>query len=68
MVATEEIVVTGENFIERRIYLEPRQSDLAEIGERAYESGYGKGWKRGFVVALVLCGAAAICIWSAVQW
>jgi hypothetical protein len=50
MTTTEEIIVSGQDFIERRIFVCPEQEDIANMRERAYGSGYKRGWLRGFLV------------------
>ena len=47
MNATEEIIVSGENFIERRIILFPQEVDIDNLQARAYSRGYKCGWARG---------------------
>jgi len=66
MNATEEIIVSGENFIERRIILFPQQVDIDNLQARAYGQGYKCGWARGPVMGLAIVGVAALCIWLAV--
>ena len=67
MTTTEEIVVSGEDFIERRIFIHPRPLDLANVERRSYDRGYNRGWLGGFLLGLVVVGFAAICVWLAVQ-
>jgi hypothetical protein len=55
MTTTEEIIVSGENFIERRIMQFPQQVDIEDLQARAYGRGYKRGW----------IGVAAVCIWLA---
>lgn len=67
MTTTEEIIVSGEDFIERRIVLCPEQSDIAAMRQRAYGGGYKRGWLQGFVIGAVAIGAALLCIWLVLQ-
>jgi hypothetical protein len=66
MTATEEIIVSGENFIERRIILCPGQDDIQNLQGLAYNRGYKRGWTRGLVTGLTIVGFALICIWLTV--
>lgn len=63
MNATEEIIISGENFIERRIILFPQQGDIEDLQARAFGRGYKCGWTRGLVMGLAIVGVAALCIW-----
>ncbi len=65
MTTTEEIIVSGENFIERRIIQFPQEVDFESLQASAYGWGYKRGWVRGFVMALAIIGVAAVCIWLA---
>ena len=67
MTTTEEIVVLGEDFIERRIFVCP-QPDAEDSRDWAYARGYKCGWGRGFFVGIVFSGATALCIWLALCW
>jgi hypothetical protein len=49
MKTTQEIVVLGEDFIERRIILAPGQTEIALIQQAAYKCG----WRRGFFWGLI---------------
>jgi hypothetical protein len=40
MTTTEEIVVCGEDFIERRIFVCPGDEDIGNMQKLAYGSGY----------------------------
>ena len=62
MNATQEIVVSGENFIERRIFVFPQQEEIEDLQTWAYGRGYKRGWMRGLVMGLAIAGVAAICI------
>ena len=62
MTTTEEIVVSGKNFIERRIFVCPRPRDLEDLKDQAYACGYNYGWGSGLLAGLGLC-AAALFIW-----
>jgi len=64
---TEEIIVSGQDFIERRIFVCPEQEDLANMQERAYGSGYKRGWLQGFLVGALGVALAAFCLWLAMR-
>jgi hypothetical protein len=66
MNATEEIIISGENFIERRIILFPQKEDIEDLQTRAYSRGYTCGWTCGLVMGLAIVSVAALCIWLAV--
>jgi len=69
MNATEEIIVSGDNFIERRIILLlPQQYDIEDLQMRAYRAGYKRGWMNGLLTGIVVIGVAALCIWLAIRW
>lgn len=68
MTTSEEIVVCGDNFIERRIFISPQTGEVENLQHSAYTRGYNRGWARGFVMGLGLFGLAALCIWAVVQW
>jgi hypothetical protein len=65
MTTTEEIIVSGENFIERRIIQCPQQGDFESLQASAYGWGYRRGWLRGFVIGLAIIGVVEVCIWLA---
>jgi hypothetical protein len=65
MTTTEEIIVSGENFIERRIIQFPKQMDFESLQASAYGWGYKRGWVSGFVMGFAIIGGAAVCIWLA---
>lgn len=67
MTTTEEIIVSGENFVERRIILCPEQDDIQNLQEMAYSCGYKRGCKRGLLVGLAIIGFTALCVWLAIQ-
>lgn len=67
MNATEEIIISGENFIERRIILFPQQADINDLQARAFGRGYKHGWARGLVMGLAIVVVAVLCIWLAVS-
>lgn len=67
MSTTEEIIVIGENFIERRVILFPQQVDIGNLQARAYSRGYKRGWLYGLLMGLSVVGVAAICVWLATQ-
>lgn len=62
---TEEIIVSGEDFIERRILVLPEPEEIEDLEEHAYEEGYKSGWVRGLVVGLGVLVLAVACIWLA---
>ena len=66
MITTEEILVSGENFIERRIVQFPQQADIEDLQARAYKWGYTRGWVRGLLFGLIT-GVAVSCLWLAVR-
>jgi hypothetical protein len=66
MTTTEEIIVSGQDFIERRILVYPEQEDIFNIRDSAFGSGYKRGWQRGFLMGVVLVGVVVICVWLAV--
>jgi hypothetical protein len=68
MTTTEEIVVSGKNFIERRIFVLPEQEEMGDVQRLAYSNGHRRGWICGFLTGLGLCGAAVLCIWLALRW
>lgn len=65
MSRSEEIIVSGGNYIERRIILFPQQIDIDELETRAYGRGYKTGWLRGLLMGLATVGVAAACFWLA---
>ena len=68
MATTDEIVVSGKNFIERRIFVHPQLKEVEDLQNRAYTRGYKCGWVRGFLAGLGLFGATALCMWLALRW
>lgn len=52
MTATEEIVISGDGFIERRIVLSPEQDDIASVRQWAYGIDYKRGCALGFFLEL----------------
>lgn len=54
MTTTEEIVVSGEDFIERRIILWAGQDDINESKNVAYTNGYRRGCTFGFLMGVAL--------------
>jgi hypothetical protein len=66
-VTTDEIVVSGEDFIERRIFVFPEQEDIASLRALSFRSGYRRGWWRGFLIGVVVVFAAAFCVWLAIR-
>jgi hypothetical protein len=67
MTTTEEIIVSGENFIERRVFVYPQQGDVANLQHAAYSDGYSRGWLHGVLLALGAVGVIVLCIWLAAQ-
>ena len=67
MTTTEEIIVPGEDFIERGIFICPQQGDMDILEHRAYGRGYNRGWLRGFLMGVAVIGVVAFCVWLAVQ-
>lgn len=67
MTTAEEIVVSGENFIERRIFVQPEEKDIAAWRDGAYRYGYRRGWARGFVMGLALVAMAILSAWVIVH-
>jgi hypothetical protein len=65
---TEEIVVTGEDFVERRILVFPEDDEVNRLCESAFGRGYKNGWARGFVMAVAIMGAGMLCVWLALRW
>ncbi len=64
MTTGEEIVVSGDNFIERRIFV---QQDVPALRDSAYRYGYRRGWTRGFVMGLALFAIAILGAWVIVH-
>ena len=67
MTTTEEIIVSGQDFIERRIFVCPEQEDIANMQKRAYGSGYKLGMLRGFLLGVIGVAVAAFCVWLAMS-
>jgi hypothetical protein len=65
MTTSEEIVVSGEDFIERRIILFPGESDIADIQRAAYGHGYRRGWSYGFVIGTAFVAVLVLLLWFA---
>ena len=72
MTTTEEIVVCGDNFIERRIYLSPEpvelESEFETFRQSAFRYGYNRGWLHGFVVAFCIVSAIVLASLWVVRW
>ena len=68
MTSTEEIVVSGADFIERRIFICPEPGEMNNLRQRAYNRGYSKGQLIGFLIGAALVGVAAFCFWLAVPY
>jgi hypothetical protein len=60
---TDEIIVSGRDFIERRIFVFPEQEDIANLRALSYRSGYRVGWRRGFLIGMVVVCAAVFGVW-----
>lgn len=67
MTTTDEIAVSGEDFIERRIFVFPQQEDIARLRALSFRSGYRLGWWRGFLIGVVVVFAAIFCVWLAIR-
>lgn len=65
MSTTEEIIVSGEDYIERRILVLPEREEIADLQDRAYDQGYQSGWLRGLAVGFGILVLAVTCIWLA---
>ncbi|MGH9679415.1 MAG: hypothetical protein ACRD4Y_05660 [Candidatus Acidiferrales bacterium] len=65
MTSTEEIIVSGENFIERRIFLIPDQMEIEKVRDYAYNQGYKRGCLHGFLTGSAVIGAAGLFVWLA---
>jgi hypothetical protein len=65
MTTTEEIIVSGKNFIERRIIQFPQRVDIDNLQASAYGRGYKRGWMSGMLTGLVILGILAACMWLA---
>lgn len=63
MTSTEEIVVSGKDFIERRIFVYPERDDVVTVRDSAYGDGYKRGWLRGFLMGAAFIAAVAISVW-----
>lgn len=64
MITTEEIIVSGEGFIERRIFVSPERGDLENLQQAAFHRAYSSGWTHGFFFGLCILGLAVLLIWS----
>ena len=65
MATAEEIIVTGEDFIERRIFLIPEHDDIDKMQAQAYGRGYKCGWMCGLLMGSAIIVVAVLCIWLA---
>lgn len=65
MATAEEIIVTGEGFIERRIFLIPEQHEIDKMKAQAYGRGYKCGWMCGLLTGSAIIVVAVLCIWLA---
>ena len=61
MTTTEEINVSGEGFIERRVFVLPEEIHIEGLKAAAYKHG----WIRGLLMGFAIFGVAAVCIWLA---
>jgi len=68
MTTTEEIVVSGDGFIERRIVVSPEPVDTENLRQKAYRRGYNGGWMHGFVFGLCVLGLLLLLICCASHW
>jgi hypothetical protein len=68
MTSTEEIVVSGEDFIERRIFVYPEPGEMNNLRQRAYARGYSRGRLLGFLMGTAVIGVAVFCFWLAVRY
>lgn len=65
MATAEEIIVTGEDFIERRrIFLIP-EDDIDKMKAQAYGRGYKCGWMCGLLMGSAIIVVTVLCIWLA---
>jgi hypothetical protein len=67
MTTTEEIVVSGEDFIERRIFISPEPGEIDNLRQRAYARGYSRGQFLGFLMGVAVVGVAVFCFWLVVR-
>jgi hypothetical protein len=67
MTSTEEIVVIGADFIERRILVGPSPEELEEVQRAAHRRGYKLGWMRGFLTGMAVFVFVAVCLWLVLQ-
>lgn len=65
MATAEEIIVTGKDYIERRIFLTPEQDDIDKMKAQAYGRGYRRGWVCGLLMGSATIVVAMLCIWLA---
>lgn len=68
MSTTEEIIVSGDDFIERRIFICPQQVELDNLQQQAYGHGYNRGWMRGFFTGTAFIAAVVLFVWLAAQF
>jgi hypothetical protein len=68
MISTEEIVVSGEDFIERRIFVCPEPGEMNNLRQRAYARGYSHGRLLGFLMGAAVIGVAVFCFWLALRY
>lgn len=68
MTSTEEIIVSGEGFIERRIFICPEPGEMNSLRQRAYSRGYSRGRLLGFLMGAAVIGVAVFCFWLAVRY
>jgi hypothetical protein len=67
MTTTEDIIVSGEDFIERRIVLIPEQTEIDDLQASGYKRGFKCGWRRGLLMGLMVMGVAVVCVWLALS-
>jgi hypothetical protein len=64
---TDEIVVSGRDFIERRIFVFPEQEDIANLRALSFRSGYRLGWWCGFLIGVAVVCAATFGAWLLIR-
>ena len=64
---TDEIVVSGRDFIERRIFVFPEQEDIANLRALSFRSGYRLGWWRGFLIGVAVVCAVIFGVWLVIR-
>lgn len=59
---TEEIIVSGDNFIERRIILVCRPQRIDHRQYLASAAAYKRGWVNGILMSVAVAVAVALCV------